>query len=240
MKISFFLVSIFFCLTSIHGDKLNDHFEELFVSYLLPEDHPLRRWLDIVFSTSCILDSEETLRSVGFEILACFPEHPAVAKHPSASGYVFKMYLNGEKKRPRDGISGVEWLLRRCVGADRLRTWIQKQGIRHFVVPEKWLYPLSHGEKHPIVLIATDMEIENEQTTLHAWETIVSQEHLDELYCILKKGYGSIHLTGNIPYTKSGKFAFVDTEKLNQTHKLAKVGSYFSENMQQYWDQLIQ
>jgi hypothetical protein len=235
----FFLICLFSCFVgSLQADELNDRFEELFVSYLLPKEHPLRGWLDVVFSTSLILDNGEMLRAAGFEILACVPHHPAVLRHPNVPGYIFKVYLNGEKKRPRGGILGVEWLLRRCVEADKLRKWIQKQGIRHFIVPEKWLYPLSHGGAHPAILIATDMELESVEMNVYAWKTIVSQEHLDELYSILKEGYGSIYLTGNIPYTKSGKFAFVDTEKPKQIHDLTKVKQYLSESMQKYWDEL--
>lgn len=235
-----FFFSLFLCFAgSLHSDEFNERFEELFISHLLPGDHPLRGWLDSVFSSSHVLDHENTLRAVGFEILACIPRHPAVVKHPHIPGYIFKFYLNGEKKRPRDGILGVEWLLRRCVEAHNLRQWIQKQDIRHFIVPEKWLYPLSHGERHPAVLVATDMELESQEMNIQAWKTLVSREQLDELYSILKEGYGSVYLTGNIPYTKSGKFAFVDTEKPKQEHKLSKVKPYFSESMQSYWDELI-
>lgn len=241
MKISFLFVWLFsYLITPLHADVVDDHFEELFVSYLLPQTHPLRGWLDSVFTSSLVLDSEETLRFLGFEILACFSHHATIVRHPSVSGYIFKMYLNGERKRPRDGITGVEWLLRRCVGADILRKWIQQEKISHFAVPEKWLYPLSHEERHPVVLIATDMEIASEEETRLAWKTIISEEHLDELYSILGQGYGSINITGNIPYTKNGKFAFVDTEKLRQTHNLARVRPYLSENMRQYWDELTQ
>jgi hypothetical protein len=235
-----FLVCLFSCFFgSLHAGEFDERFEQLFLSHLLPGDHPLRGWLDVVFSTSHVLDSEETLGAVGFEILACILHHPVIAKHPNAPGYIFKMYLNGERKRPRDGFLGVELLLRRCVGADMLRKWIQKQGIHHFVVPEKWLYPLAHGEKHPAILIATDMELENAEMNNHAWKTVVTPEHLDELYSILQEGYGSIYLTGNIPYTKSGKFAFVDTEKPKQARDLTKVKPYLSESMQRYWDELI-
>ncbi|HAB99137.1 MAG TPA: hypothetical protein DCE71_04880 [Parachlamydiales bacterium] len=236
----FFLVCFFCCFAGVlHADDWNERFEEFFISYLIPRDHPLRGWLDSVFCSFDVLNSEETLRGAGFQILSSVPLHPAVLRHPQAPGYVFKLYFNGEKKKPRDGILGVEWLLRRCVEADKLRRWIQKHKIRHFIVPEKWLYPLSHGERHPAVLVAVDMELESYEMNIQAWKTLVSQEHLDELYLILKEGYGSIYLTGNIPYTKRGKFAFVDTEKPKQKHDLTKVKPYLSEKMQKYWDELI-
>lgn len=160
-------------------------------------------------------------------------------KHPNAPGYIFKAYLNSEKQHPREGISGVEWLLRRCVGAEDLRKWMQKRRIRHFAVPEKWLYPLLHQERHPVVLIATDMQIQSQEMNLYAWKVLISQEHLRELYAILKAGYGSTYISGNILYTKSGKFAFVDTEKPRQTRDLNKIKPYLSEPMQLYWEQLI-
>lgn len=199
----------------------------------------MRGWLDLLFSSSIILDSEETLRAAGFEILYFKPHHPAVMRHPSIRGYIFKVYLNSEKQRPSEGILGIEWLLRRCVGAAALRKWIQERGIRHFVVPEKWLYPLFHGERHPAILVATDMQIESKEMNLYAWKTLISHEHLRELCAIFKAGYGSTYISGNILYTQSGKFALLDTEKPQQVRDLKKINPYLSESMQLYWDQLI-
>lgn len=207
--------------------------------YLLPEDHLLRGWLDIVFSDSHVLDNEESLRAAGFEILACRSRHPAIVKHFSAPGYVFKMYVNTDRKFPSKKISGVEWLFRRCVGARTLRKWICRQGIRHFVVPEKWLYPLSCNAKHPLVLIAKDMEVESREINAHIWKTLISYEQLDEFYSILKQGYGSTYITGNVLYTKNGKFALIDTEKPKRARDLNKIKPYLSESMQEYWDKLI-
>src|SRR5262245_60946940 len=125
--IPFIFICFFSCFAdSLYADEFEERFEQLFISYLLSGDHPLRGWLDTLFSTSSILDSEKTLRAAGFQILACIPTHPAIARHPCVPGYIFKMYLNSEKKRPSEGILGVEWLLRRCVGADMLCQWIQK------------------------------------------------------------------------------------------------------------------
>jgi hypothetical protein len=234
-----FTLLIFCFALSLHADKVKERFAELFISHLLHRDHPLRGWLDVVFSNSEILDSEETLRAAGFEILFLKPHHPAIMRHPNAVGYIFKVYLNSENQYPREGISGVEWLLRRCVGAEDLRRWIEKRGIRHFVVPEKWLYPLLHQERHPVILVATDMQIENKEMNLYAWKTLISHQHLRELAAILKAGFGSIYVSGNILYTKNATFAFVDTEKPKQTRDLNKITSYLSETMQVYWEQLI-
>lgn len=234
-----FLIFIISCFGAFfNAERVNSRFEERAAPYLLPEGHPLREWLDATFSTVRILESEATLREAGFEILTCLPKHPAVVKHPSAPGYVFKMYLNSEKKYPRENISSSQWLLYRCIGADILRQWIEQHNIQHFVVPEKRLYVLSCTAAHPVVLIATDMEIEDRKETCRAWKTLATKEHLTELYSILEQGYGSVNLPGNIPYTKHGKFAFIDTEKIRQKHKLRRVKRHLAESMHEPWDQL--
>jgi len=235
-----FFLCLYFCLAGLlNADVLTTEFEKQISAYLLPEEHHLRGWLDLVFSDSHVLDNEESLRAAGFEVIACSSRHAAIMTHPSAPGYVFKMYVNTEKRIPRNKISGVEWLLRRCIGARILRKWIARQGIRHFVVPEKWLYPLSCKAKHPLVLIATDMQVESREMNAYVWKTLISHEHLDELYAILSQGYGSIYIEGNILYTKSGKFAFIDTEKPKHARDLTKIKPYLSESMQRYWDKLI-
>ncbi len=162
-----------------------------------------------------------------------------VARHPAIPGYVFKLYLDSEQ-RNKDGIPNCEWLTRRCIGAETIRKLIHKKKVRHFTIPDKWLYVLplqtiKTPNPQPVIVIETDMELESEEITKLAWKTYVTPQHLKELYTILKPGYGTIGLVRNIPYTKNGKFAFTDTEYPLRKHKLRKVKPYLSEEMQQYW-----
>ena len=212
---------------------------ELLNKYWLPDDHPLKGWVDVLFSQVGVTDSVDTLKETGFEILGAVPFHPIIAKHPSAKGYIFKIYPDSIK-HTRDGISSAEWLLRRCKVADKIRKMIRERGIHFFSVPDKWLYALPSAKHHSLILVATDMEIEDEEVSKIAWKTEVTPRHLQELYSILSTGYGSIDLPINIPYTKKGCFAFIDTENLKRKLNLRQVKKYFSKEMANCWERLYQ
>lgn len=213
--------------------------------YLIPHDHPVKDSLDYLFSQSRATENEHSLVDAGFEIIAKMPvSYIVVARHYDAPGYIFKIYLDSEM-RTRKGIPNWKWLLARCRGAQKIRKVIKEKKLRYFSVPDKWLYPLPQyplsREQYaqPVILIETDMEIETHEVTKMSWLT-VKPKHLDELYEVLKNGYGSFHLTRNVPYTKKGKFAFVDTEFPRRILKLEKAKKYLSPNMQKYWDKLIE
>jgi len=224
---------------------LDERMRVMMTPYLLPLDHPVKTMLDCIFSQSRAIENKQTLIEAGFIIIASMPgSFVIVARHPLIPGYVFKLYLDTEM-RSKDGIANCEWLTRRCMGAEKIKRTIRQRKIRHFTVPDKWLYvlplyPFSNvPHPQPVILVASDMEPEGEEVTQLAWKTSIQHRHLDELYAILKHGYGTTGLVRNIPYTKSGKFAFIDTEYPERHHKLKKIKTYLSEEMQGYWDTLI-
>ena len=208
-------------------------------NYWLPMDHPLRGWVETFFYQPEMIESVETLKDAGFKILEAHSAHPVIAKHPLAKGYIFKIYPDS-MKYTRDGISSAEWLLRRCQVADKIRTIIRSKKIEHFTVPDKWLYRLPFAKHHALILIATDMDIEDSVAIKNAWKTKITPRHLDELYAILSKGYGSIDVLSNIPYTKSGSFAFIDTENLKRDLSLRRIKKHLSKEMGRYWEKLIE
>ncbi len=214
--------------------------------YLLPLDHPAKWTLDVVFSQLRATENEDALLRAGFSIIAAMPKSRIiVAKHPAVPGYVFKLYYDSETYCKK-GLANWEWLTNRCVGAANVRKVIESKNLCHFVVPDKWLYILppsvasNEVNPQPIIVVETDMEIATTVETKFAWENFVNEEHLDELYEIVKDGYGSIGLVRNIHYTRSGKFAFIDTEYPVRNLNLEKAKNSLSEKMQAYWDTLIQ
>ena len=218
---------------------------KLVAPFLLPDDHPVKDTLDYLFAQSRVIENEKSLLDAGFEIIAKMQvSFVIVARHYAVPGYVFKIYLDSET-RTKKGIPNWKWLFSRCRGAQRIRKVIKDKKLRYFSVPDKWLYalpqfPLSRESySQPLILIETDMEIESDEVTKQSWLT-VKPEQLDELYEVVKHGYGSFHLVQNVPYTKNGKFAFVDTEYPRRILKLRKIKKYLSPDMQKYWDTLIQ
>lgn len=226
---------------------LSERMGHLIAPYLLPSDHPMKARLDSIFSQTGVLENERTFADAGFSIIAGpMPfSFVVVARHSEIPGYVFKLYLDSDSRR-RKKIPHWMWLLRRCVGARGIKKIIEQKKIRHFSVPDKWLYLLpalpfsSHPQ--PVILMETDMQPESRQVNRQKWKTVVTREHLDELYSILKEGHGG-HGTGfldnNVPFTRSGKFAFTDTEDPQAKLKLQHIKTYLSHEMAEYWDTLI-
>lgn len=229
--------------------SLTDRMRSTIAPYLLPLDHPMKAKLDSIFSQSRVIQDERTLADAGFTIVAG-PMHRSfviVARHPLIPGYVFKLYLDSED-RLRKEVSHWLSLTRRCVGAQGIRQIIERKKIRHFLVPDKWLYllpvyPFSNAlNPEPVILMETDMEPETLETSIQAWKTSITPEHLDELYSILKHGFGgegTMSLFVNVPATKHGKFAFTDTESRKTKLKLQNIKRYLSHDMECYWDSLI-
>lgn len=212
--------------------------------HLLPLRHKMKPVLDAIFSTSRAIENEDSLAAAGFITLhSKQSSFVKVLKHPEVPGYLFKIYMDTETRLKQDK-PGWEWLTQRCEGAKRIRDFIKNKKIKHFSVPDKWLYllpidPPTKGPIHqPVVLLVTDMNLVSKPEILEAWKTVPTREYLDELYYILSHGCGSRFLSSNIPYTKSGKFAFIDTEYPDRKITLWKVKEFLSDEMQLYWDEL--
>lgn len=234
----------FLAYTNFDGNPLIDkQMGKKIKPHLLPEDHSLKPKLDAIFSKPRVIENEQTFAENGFKTLFAQPQSfIRVAKHPQLPGVLVKVYLDNET-RQKENIPGWKWLVNRCEGAENIRKLMQKKKFRHFCVPDKWLYPLD-SSRQPVILVVTDMKLVSAEETENAWKTKVTKSHLEELYCILSHGYASCYLINNIPYTKQGKFACIDTEypkrKVNSGMlKFGKVRECLSPEMQVYWNQLV-
>lgn len=217
--------------------------------YLIPINHPIKATLDSIFSQSRVLENERTLIDAGFDVFVSpMPSsYIIVARHPAVPGYIFKLHLDSES-RSRKQLPHWTWLVRRCAEAKKIRQLIRRKNIRHFLVPDKWLfippvYPYSSAlHPQPVVLVETDMELVSREETELMWKKGIKRKHLDEYYSIIKHGYGGVsvlYLINNVPFTKHGKFAFIDTEGPQSDHLNFKfIKKYLSKDMQNYWDTL--
>lgn len=217
--------------------------------FLLPLNFSEKDRLDALFTISRVIETEESFNEAGFEILFRQPfSYVRIAKHPLFPGFLFKIYLDSELRK-KDGKEGWEWLALRCEGAKNVRNLIKKKKLRYFSVPDKWIYPLPYNplpknedlqfNRQPIILLVTDMDLVPHEESIKAWKNKITHDHLDELYCIISHGFASSHLIWNIPYSKSGKFACIDTENPEKKPAYREVRQYLSKEMCQYWDKLV-
>ncbi len=224
---------------------LTSRMKRLMAPHLLPLDSPLKALCDEIFNRAKIINDIKSLERAGFEIL--FAQKKSliiVAKHPKVKGYLFKIYLTSKNVR-KYGMVGWELLTTRCVVAKKIKQIIRKEKIRSFVVADKWLYPLPqpstrrHAKGEPVILVVKDMQIYDRKASTVAWIRNATRKHLRELYAVLGRGYASAFLPGNIPYTKKGKFAYIDTEFDKRKIPLSHVKKFFSPQMMAYWDRLV-
>jgi hypothetical protein len=212
------------------------------MEYMICENHPAKSALDALFRSSRATETEALFEAAGFRTL--FRQERSfirVASHQLVPGYILKLYLDSEQ-RQKHNRPGWQWLIRRCEGAARIRRTIQQQGIRHFRVPNKWLYPLparSHPLSEPFLLLVEDMGLVSRKENTEAWKTLITPEHLKELYIIIREAGGGSYRPANIWLMKQGEFAFIDTEYPQQKFDYQSISGYLSSAGCKYWTTLV-
>lgn len=216
--------------------------------YLISHHHPMKAVLDSLFLNKRITLNHQTFHEAGFSILAARPRsYVLVAKHSLLSGYLVKAYLDSEQRKKKKKESW-KWFVLRCQGAEKVRQVIEKYQLKYFVVANKWIYPLpaepsppksSRYTRHLAVLLVTDMDLAPDPLNYHAWYSLITKEHLDELYLIISRAKGSSYRPDNISYTNKKQFAFIDTEYPSTSPDFKSIRQYLSSDMKSYWDRIV-
>ena len=206
----------------------NEEIEE----YFLRQDHWAHTNLDKIFVSLDVLETPDLFSAAGFTTLYNQPSRMKVARHPLLPGYLVKVYLHLDEKD-----RGVQWAIDRCRGAKNIRDLIRQENLRCFVVPDKWIYLVS-SDPVIVILVVQDMKLESNEQTKKAWKN-VTKKQAKELYIILHHGFGSCYLEGNMPYTKNGQFACVDTAYPYRQNSYNRVKRYFFPEMKKYLDNLV-
>lgn len=212
--------------------------------YIMADNHPMRKAMDELFGETRVTQNETTLTKAGFTILHRQPRSCIrVVSHPKLPGYLVKLVLD-EETRLKQGKPEWHWFSKRCELANKIREVIQTNKIKYFTVPKKCLYPLpatpeailQPGQHQKlVVLLVEDMKLTGNSKNLIAWKNSIKREHLDELYLIIKNVGGSSYRADNIPLTKNGIFAFIDTEYPNIPSNYSKIDPFLSKKMRSYW-----
>ncbi|MBA3285946.1 MAG: hypothetical protein H0U27_12935 [Nitrosopumilus sp.] len=213
--------------------------------HIIENSNWIKNQLDLIFAQNDVTENDDTFAEAGFEIICKRSSKMIVAKHSKIPKYLVKVYLHSDKPA-----QSWKWLVNRCEGAENIRNLIKAKKITCFVVPDKWIYPLpgyytTQEEKpiatrtSPALLVVSHMNLVDQKSCREAWATKITKKHLRELYCILSHGFASTYLVQNIPYTKEGKFACLDTEYPFRQHRLERVLHLLSDEMKIYWDHLV-
>lgn len=236
--------AIAFSTSAVEAKSLPATIQKLVNPYLLPEDHPIKPSLDYLFSSSRVTLNLKSLEKAGF--CKCKPRKftkLVVTKHPAFPGYVFKLYLDAQGFH-KDQPEYHYWMLR-IQGAEQIRQEILAKNVGHlFKVPKKWIYtlpfkpqpPRGYAIKH-FILVEEDMDILSDEENKNLWgSNYVSHQLLDEVYAILTKiGLHDCAKPDNIPFSRDGKIAFIDTQSHGMKVEYKKMNAFLSKENQEYW-----
>ncbi|MCE2983922.1 MAG: hypothetical protein LW832_10215 [Parachlamydia sp.] len=213
--------------------------------YFLPPDHPLKPKLDRLFSKRVTL-SKETMEKAGFKkIHLRQPTNIVIGRHADLKGYLVKAYLDTQPPL----IDWVNWV-NRIKGAQTIQEMIDKYQMKDFLVPKKWIYPLPEHPSPPnqsgyhrknFILVVEDMHILQDEDNRKAFQNKMTPARLKRLFILFTEGglIDSIY-PDNIPFTKKGKIAFIDTEHFHcWPVNVLRFKQFLSPAMQEAWQNLI-
>ncbi|MFA6915116.1 MAG: hypothetical protein WC222_01850 [Parachlamydiales bacterium] len=226
-KKSIVIILVCFFSAGLYGKTTLPNHDEI-LPYLLPNDHPIKASLDSFFSKKRVIFNRKTLEDAGFANTT--PRQFTsliVTTHPNYPGCIFKLYLDVQRYHHRTSELYL-WLLR-VEGAEKVRHVIAEHHLDSFLkVPKKWIYFLPDQAKIPdgyyprhYILIEEDMELVSNTENRTYWSSEkVTPSLLNAVYLVLSEvGLSDCAKIDNIPVSKDGKIAFIDT----QTHGKGKV-----------------
>ena len=236
-------------LATAPNAKVTDQAWQEVLPFLLPEESEIKEKLDALFNDSRAILNSSSLKMAGFTTSR--PQEFSlivVTKHPSFPGYIFKIYLDNEKQKPDN--KAQYYFLRRVKGACAIQKCIDENQLdAFFKVPKKWIYPLpafegqvkKYSHKN-FILVVEDMEILSTKANIKAWKSsMVTKELLVGLHRITTEvGLVDCAKIDNIPFSKDGRVAFVDTESFGFPKvPLYRLKEVIPSHMRSFWSKLI-
>ena len=217
--------------------------------YLMPDDHPIRKKLDQIFSSTRALSDAKSMKIAGFDRAKPQPHTGIiVTRHPELPGYVIKAYRDDCELF--DGRPEYHFWIKRARGARKIQAFITAHKYDHyFKVPKKWIYLLPDEPSPPskylrknFILVAEDMDIYGDKKTKQLWGSDrVTKDLLDAFYNITTElGLADCAKPANCPFSRDGRIAFVDTQISNNRGyvKYDRLTPYLSSPMRDYWKKL--
>ena len=246
---SFFLIVLISNATCcfsgyVKNERIDDAYWNQAQSYLLPFDHPVRQKLDAIFHKTRATTSIKTFSKAGFQYLPLRKwDNIIVAFHPKLKGYVVKVYLDDQI-----GISN-QLLMQRIDGANSIKDAIKAfKAEKLCKAPNKWIYPLpeypeavSGLHEKFFILVEEDLQLVSASSNFKKWKSKVTKPQIKAVFNILQTVglTDSVYIT-NIPFSKDGKIAFIDTEHHHKWPiKFHRWMSFLSPEMGQYVVELI-
>jgi hypothetical protein len=232
-------LTLFFSL--FNPISASSYSEEDSHGYLLSKDHPLQDQLRELFKNREMFKSRKGFKKAGFQVFKRMNRDLMIASHLSIKSYMFKKFKNNVPLRHQ-----LENYLNRINGSRAVSAFIKSNNLRHIIVPRKWLYPLPEGFDDPetgersFVLIVEKIDLcchaGTQKEEIASMYSNIDYDVLKELCMVLYTFRGLDSTVFNMPFTKQGQIAFVDTERWNWEREgyLHKVMRYLDKERQDY------
>lgn len=217
-------------------------------SKFFPENHPCKAKIDRIFSRSRVTLTQETMRKAGFNGRTGRYTRVTAVLHAECNECFFKVFCDCELHMR---MADWEKWLHRIQGKNIVKECIAKYDFgKWFTVPHKWIYPLPEYPACPkssrylpksFILICSNARLYDHETNKKLWKDKMTRPIMDGLYVLLDEcGMWDSVFAFNIPYCKTGKFTWVDTEYYHRWPvTFSKLTKYFSKSNQDYWEYLI-
>lgn len=211
--------------------------------YLLPINHPLKKKLDALFTSSRVTLNTKSIENAGFtkSIPAQF-SHAIIAKNESIPGYYFKFYSDEQEI----DVESKQWI-DRAFEARALKEAVILHGYqKYFVVPKKWIYPIPNTPvstgPYPksFILIAEKIKIAKRSNNLYKWRTLPTKKLLNAIWVLTEQeGLVDSLVAHNLPFTYDNRLAFIDLEHHHHWPvPFYKLLDFLNSEMQSYWNEL--
>jgi len=169
-----------------------------------------------LFRDPDMFDSVGAFEDAGFSVIRRKRDTTImVGRYKGIDDFLFKKY-NAHAKSLEDQLENYST---RVAGAQALRAFIEQHQLRHITVPRKWRYelPPEFGKAHrkyvesSYVLIVERLDVLSETKNEKAYRDI-DKDVLKDLCTVLFRFRGLDSTAKNMPFTKDGQIAFIDTE----------------------------
>lgn len=207
--------------------------------YHLPDNHPAAHKLEQLFSDPSLLESRSNLVKAGFIPTEHQGANSVTLKHPSLKGYIVKLVTD---QFPVDDETVA--FITRIDGERLVRKCIKKHGWEDvFKVPRQWIYVLPHpSEKRTTLILAEDADILPHYYSAKWYREKINKSILRKIYRLTTEvGLQDCCRKTNLPRTKDGRLAVVDTELFHAWPvDYPRLINSLNSKMQKCWIEIIE
>lgn len=208
-------------------------------NYFLPKEFIVHKKLKKIFERCKSSDfNSTTMTLLGFKLLPKKNKRKIfVGFHNEIKGYAVKFFNN-----PHGKISEIDLFIKRIQGAELIRSYIEKNLLMdYFKVPKKWIWKIPNIKQMRYLLLVEDMDLLSSHANIKKWkkENFENTFLLNLYYIIKDVGLLDSLYIDNIPFSKDGKIAFIDTEHYSHKKIQFNILSYYlSEESKYKWEKI--